>query len=298
MIKQPILDQQWLAVFLMIFLSIIWGGSFMLIKKSLVSFSPVELSMLRVSISGLAFLPLAFMYFRRIKRKDWGILIVVGLTGNALPAFLYALAQTKVDSSVAGILNGMTPIFTLLISVLVFKRPFFWKQMVGILLGFIGVSLLILTGNSHHPSTAHFIFPVFVILATICYGISGNVVENKLRGRAPLFIASMSVVSVMLPCLIILFSMGFIDTMRTEPSAWQSFAYVSFLAVINTVIASIFFYKLVQISGAVFSSAVTYLIPIVAVSLGFLDGELILWVHLISILMIVSGVYYARNVKN
>jgi drug/metabolite transporter (DMT)-like permease len=285
-------------MFLMILLSIIWGASFMLIKKSLISFSPVQLSMLRVSISGIAFLPLALMYLKRIKKQDWVIFIIVGLTGNALPAFLYALAQTKVDSSVAGILNGMTPIFTLLISVLVFKRPFYWKQMVGILLGFIGVSLLILSGDKHHSSTIHIIFPILVIIATLCYGISGNVVENQLKGKAPLLIASMSVVSVMIPCLIILFSMGFVETMQSEPLAWQSFGYVSFLAIINTVIASIFFYKLVQISGAVFSSSVTYLIPIVAVGLGFLDGEIIMLVHFVSIIMIVAGVYYAKNVKS
>lgn len=254
--------------------------------------------MLRVSISGMAFLPVALRYIGRLRKEDWKILIIVGLTGNALPAFLYALAQTKVDSSVAGILNGMTPIFTLLISVLVFKKPFYWKQMVGILLGFIGVSLLILAGDKQHTSTVNYIFPVLVILATVCYGISGNVVENKLKGRAPLFIASMSVVSVMVPCLILLFSMDFVYTMQTEPEAWTSFGYVSFLAIINTVIASIFFYKLVQISGAVFSSAVTYLIPIVAVGLGFLDGEVILLAHFLSIGMIVFGVYYARNVKN
>ena len=269
----------------------------MLIKKSLDAFTPIELSMLRVSLSGLAFLPFAIPYLKKTTRKDWKLLIIVGLTGNAFPAFLYALAQTNVDSSVAGILNGMTPLFTLLFAVLIFKRPFFWRQLIGILFGFIGVSMLVLMGEDYGAETTHIIFPIMIIAATICYGFSGNLVENKFASKPPLYIASMSVVSVMIPCIVILLSGDFIGTMQTDPGAWEAFGYVSFLAVINTVIASVLFYKLVQLSGAVFSSSVTYLIPIVAVALGFLDGEIILWTHFVSIVLIVAGVYYTKNVK-
>ena len=269
----------------------------MLIKKSLDAFSPVELSMLRVSLSAIAFLPFGFKYLKNTKWADWKSLIIIGLTGNALPAFLYALAQTNVDSSVAGILNGMTPIFTLLFAVIIFRKPFYWRQLIGIVLGFAGVVLLVLLGNDGGGKTTSLLFPLFILLATMCYGISGNMVEQSLSGRSPIYIAALSVISVSLPCLLILFSGDFVQTMTHDPAAWEAFFYVSFLALVNTVFASVLFYKLVQISGAVFSSSVTYLIPIVALALGFLDGELIIYAHIISIVLIVAGVYYSRNVK-
>lgn len=284
----------WKSWFIIILLSIIWGSSFILIKKSLVAYTWIEVGALRLAISSVAFIPIFLYLAKEYDRKKIIYFVIVALSGSGIPSFLYAIAQTQVDSSVAGVLNSMTPIFALLISVVIFKDKFKWGQLGGIILGFAGASVLVLLRNSGDWS-ANLNYSLLIVLATVFYGISVNVVNYKLDEYRPLLISSFSFVLIAPFAFAYLFTTDFIVHTTEHPYGWNSLLAVTTLSLMSTFFATILFYRLVKNTNAVFGSSVSFLIPIVALGWGFMDGEALGFWHLVSLLMILLGIYWIKR---
>lgn len=275
-------------------LSLIWGSSYILIKKGLEVYSSNQLATLRLSISALAFLPILIYRFRRVDWSRWRHLLVVGLTGTAIPAFMFSIAQLHISSSVAGVLNSLTPLFTLLLGVLLFGSSAHWAKVMGVLVGLAGAGMLILFGKEAGAQGNPW-FGLLVIVGTICYATSSNVVGAYLRDMSAVTISAAAFVMVGLPALGFLVSTDFLDVLSHREGAWLALGYVAILALVGTVLASIIFFKLVQWTTPVFASMISYLVPLVAVSWGAFDGEPITLIHLLGMGLILSGVYLVKN---
>ncbi len=284
----------WKSWAVLLALSLIWGSSYILIKKGLEVYSSNQLATMRLSISALAFLPILIYRFRRVDWSRWKPLLVVGLTGTAIPAFMFAIAQMHISSSVAGVLNSLTPLFTLLLGILLFGSSTRWAKVLGVMVGLGGAAMLILFGKEAGAQGNPW-FGLLVIVGTICYATSSNVVGTYLRDMSAVTISSAAFVMVGLPAMGILFSTDFVDVLGHKEGAWLALGYVAILALVGTVLASIIFFKLVQWTTPVFASMISYLVPVVAVSWGAFDGEPITMIHLLGMGLILSGVYLVKN---
>ena len=217
------------------------------------------------------------------------------MAGSLIPALLFANAEVKVESGIAGVLNSLTPLFTIIIAWLFFKRNFRITEALGILFGFIGAACLILyaDGNSNME---HILYGLLIVIATMCYGISVNVVNEKLHTIKPLDITIMSFTSVGIFAWIYLLGWtDVVDHATQHPERLLSLSSVVFLALIATVISTIIFYKLVQETDAVFGSLVAYLIPIFAIIWGIVDGEVLRMTHFIGFGLILLGIYLVKR---
>lgn len=281
----------WLTLF---GLAIAWGTSYILIKKGLIAFSPEQLASLRIGITAICFLPFFFIHLKKIQWSRWKQLFIVGFIGSFLPAVLFSTAQTKISSSLSGVLSSLTPLFTLLIGLLFFNVKSTWSKNIGVLLGLIGATWLLLVdrGLGDFKGMA---FGSLVIGACICYSISSNVVKSYLQNMSSLVISSVSYLIVGLPAIGLLFTTNFIEVMHTHPEAWSSLGYIFILAVSSTVLGSIFFFQLIKDTNVIFASTVSYLIPLVAILWGTLDGESITLLHFVGMAIILLGVYVARK---
>lgn len=272
-----------------------WGSSFILIKKALIAFSPLQVGAGRVVIAFLAFMPLLMYHFKQIPWSKVKPLLVVGFMGSALPAILYAIAQTHIASGVAGLLNALTPIFTFLLAIMFFGRSFSWKHLLGISLGFLGTLLIFFTKQGATGS-----FPLnyglLIVLATFCYGISGNTVGRYLQNVSPIIISTVSF-SIVGPWMFIyLLNSNFLAVISTHPDSVVSLAALLVLSLVGTFGANMIFFKLIQITDPVFSSSVSFLTPIVALAWGFLDGEYFSIYFFIALLLILTGVFLIKFV--
>lgn len=283
--------QNWL---IFLFLCIVWGSSFILIKKSLIAFSPVQVACLRITISMLAFSPLLISMKYRIPWKVMKYVALVGITGSGVPAFMFAIAETRLESGITGILNSMTPIFTLIVGILFFAMPILKKQMLGVALGFLGALSLIL----FDPASMEFnlnVYALFVLVGTICYGFSSNIVKKYCQDLPAIAITGLSFVSIGWIAVIWLFMTDFISVLQTHEQAWFSLGAASILALVGTVTANVLFFKLIQNTDAVFGSSIAYLIPVTALIWGFIDGENIAVAHIGGMVLIIFGVYIMRR---
>ena len=284
-----------LSIVILLILSLIWGSSFMLIKKALVAFDWSQVAALRMSITMLCFLPFVIPAIKKVKsRKVFTGILLMALFGNALPAFLYPIAQTQIDSSLAGILNASTPIFTLIVGAVLFNVLPTRNKIIGVGIGIIGASLLVVYGQEHKEG-ANNLYGLFIVIATICYGISSNAIKEYLQEIPPMTTSAVAFIIVGPLGLAYLFTTDFLEIMNTNENAWMSLASVSTLALFSTAIGTLLFVRLVQMTSAVFSSMVSYLAPIVAITFGFLDGEIITYWHFIGIILILLGISLARN---
>lgn len=277
------------------FLSAIWGTSFILIKKSLIVFDPVEVAILRVAISGLAFTPFFFKYWKDHEWKRWKMYVVVALTGSAIPAVLFATAQTKIGSAIAGILNSTSPIFALLIGMIFFKNDISKRQIAGIIIGFLGAIGLITLDASVDDLTGQIAYGSLVVLGGFFYAVNVNIVKEYFSNITPLRLSTLSFFLVGIPMWLIIPFSDIPHKIVTHPYALNALMYLTFLAVISTVFALYIFYQLVQDTSAVFASSVAYLIPIVALVWGYIDGESLgLW-HFLTLSIIIAGVYLIKQ---
>lgn len=276
------------------FLSLIWGSSFILIKKGLVVYSPVQLACLRVSISAIAFLPFFLYQLKKVDWSKWPYLLLIGLTGSAIPSLLFSYAQTEVSSSIAGILNSLTPLFTLILGVIIFGNKMIWSKLMGVLLGLVGAALLIILGKKAGLQ-GNLWYGLLIVLATICYATSVNTVGKYLKDMPSFMISTVSFTFVGIPMLFYLFTTDFVSVLQFEPGALEALGYISILSLGGTFLATIIFFQLVQWTNPVFSSTVAYIIPIVALLWGVVDGELISVYHLLAISLILGGVYLSRK---
>ncbi|MCF6352750.1 MAG: DMT family transporter [Cyclobacteriaceae bacterium] len=288
-------QQKTTAWVLLIILTLIWGTSFILIKRSLESFSAAEVGALRMFTAGLVLLPIAFRNYKKVEGKNWGLLFIVGFFGSFIPAFLFAKAETNLDSSLAGVLNALTPIFVLIVGALVFSQRFSKSQIIGIIIGFLGTIFLVFAGSSGSLSSIN-LYGLFVVLATICYGFNANIIKFRVTGLNALTITSISLGMVTpIAFAYLVFFTNVTQQVLHEPEARISFLYVSILGVISTAVAMGLFNKLIQITTPIFTSSVTYLIPFVAVIWGLWDGEVLLSGHFIGMFGILIGVYITNR---
>jgi drug/metabolite transporter (DMT)-like permease len=286
------INPKWLYLFI---LSIIWGSSFILIKKSLIGLTPYQLGALRTIITGLFLFAVGFNSLKTIKKSDWKWLIISGFLGSFLPAFLFAIAETEIDSAVASILNSLTPLNTILFGFAVFKIASTKRQVIGVIIGFIGTSLLIFKGADLNPHQ-NYLFAGYVLVATFCYAINVNIIKRYLQEVKPLTIATGNYAAIFLPALIILCFTGFFsETTINNPDFKMSMVYITILSFFGTALAKVLFNKLVQMSTAVFASSVTYLLTIVALFWGVIDGEEFSFIQVIASIIILIGVYLSQK---
>lgn len=278
-------------------LSLIWGTSYILIKWGLDVYSPAQIALLRLGISAIALAPLAVVHMRRIRLGQLPLLIAIGLTGTALPSFLFPIAQTQLSSSLTGMLSGLTPLCTFLVAWLVFKDQPQQRQIVGIGLGLLGAVFLAYVAPGQGGQTTQFAYAGLILLACFCYGVSGNLVGNHFRQLPSLTITVISFFLVGLPALVYALVWGGVvqTTIGAGDAGAKALGYVSFLAVGSTVLASVIFYRLVQKTGAVFASTVSYLIPIVALMWGLVDSEAFAFAQLPAIGLVLIGVFLSKR---
>lgn len=285
---------RWLYLFI---LSLIWGSSFILMKKALLNLSPIQVGALRTVITTVFLLLIGFKSLVKIKKRHWKYLMVTGFLGTFFPAFLFAFAIEKIDSSIASILNGLTPLNTLILGTLFFGFGFRKKQLIGVFIGLLGTVVLILKGAEINPSHDYF-YASFILMASLGYAINVNVLKRYLGDIDALSITVGSFVLIVIPALIVLWETRFFHSFQATSSTLTGVFYVSILSVFGTGIAKIIFNRLIQISTPIFSASVTYLIPIVAISWGILDGERISIVQFFAGFIILFGVYLVNKTHN
>lgn len=276
-------------------LSLIWGSSFILIKKGLVGLTPLQLGSLRIIFATIFLLLIGFKSLSKIPIHSWKFIALTSLFGTFIPGYLFAIAQTQIDSSVSSILNSLTPLNTLILGTLAFGLQFRQNQILGVLIGFIGCVLLILNGAFHHPNQNYY-FAILIVIASISYAINVNLIKKHLSHLSPLSINTGNFFVMLFPALLVLFFSGFFDVIQTN-QVNQSVLYIAILGVVGTGIANIIFFKLVQMSSPVFATSVTYLIPIIAFSWGFLDNEVLTPIQFLGAFIILIGVYLSSKNK-
>ncbi|MBC2844042.1 DMT family transporter [Winogradskyella flava] len=281
----------------LIILSVIWGSSFILIKKSLLGLTPYQLGALRTIITGIILLIAGYSKLKAIPKSKWKWLLISGLLGSFFPAFFFAIAETEIDSAVASILNSLVPLNTILLGFAVFKIASTKRQVIGVIIGFVGTAILILKGSELNPNQ-NYLYAGFVIASTLMYAANVNIIKRYLQHVKPLAIAAGNYVFIVIPALIVLLFTDFFSAERFHnPYLLSSLVYVTILSVFGTALAKVFFNKLVQISTPVFASSVTYVMPIVALIWGVLDGEAFSFIQGLAALLILVGVYLAHKRK-
>lgn len=283
--------RDWLSL---LFLSCIWGSSFILIKKSLVGFSYFEMGLMRTVVAFLAFLPFVFYFSKKIVWRRWKEYLLISLTGSAIPAFLYAIAQTQITSIASGILNSLTPLFTIIFGVLFFNTKSSLLQFSGVLLGLAGAVLIILFGSELYIG-ARPVYGLYVVLGTMSYALNGNFIKRLFQNDDPLVLGAVSFLFVGFPFLLIAIYIGIPQKVIAEPAAQLSLMYLTLLSVMSTVISLIIYYHLLQRTTALFASSVTYIMPAIVLFWGVIDGEQLLPFHFIGLLLIVMGIYLIRK---
>lgn len=281
----------------LIVLSIIWGTSYILIKKGLQGFNPIQLGSIRIVLAALFLFIVGFKSLRSISKKEWFWVGVSGIVGSFIPMFLFAFAETEIDSSIASILNSLVPLFTLFVGLFAFGVGFTRNQLLGVVVGLLGAAFLIFFGTEVNPNQNYW-YSGFVIIATICYACNANIIKNRLQDVSPMGIAVGNFAVILVPGIIILLFSGFLKKeVTTGPFFFSSLGYIVILCIIGTCVAKVMFNKLVQISTAVFSVSVTYLIPIVGIFWGVLDDEKFTLWQLFAALVILFGVYLVNKKK-
>lgn len=278
-------------------LALIWGTSFILIKKGLVVFSAGEVASLRVVSAAFFVLPIALTKLKGLVPSDFGKLLLSGMLGIFIPSFLFSFAQTKIDSSVAGVMNSLTPLWTMIIGAVLFSQRFRGLSIIGTLIGF-GGSVVLIMANADNSIGKFSGYSLFVVAATFLYGCNLNLIKFKIEHLRSLTITTVSVMLIGPFALVYLLAFTeFLPKLASVEGAWKAFGFVTILGLMSTAVATVLFNKLVKTHSPLFASSVTYLIPIVAVMWGVSDGERLYLGHYIGMIAIVGGVYLANRKK-
>jgi drug/metabolite transporter (DMT)-like permease len=273
-------------------LAIIWGSSFILMKEGLKFYSSYQIAAMRISFSGLALIPFVNWKKLDIKRSDYKYFIISGFLGSAIPAFLFPLAQTRISSSLAGAINGLTPLFALIVGVIFLGVKFSRLKAFGVIFGLIGAVFLII-GQDIQFEFRHV---MMAIVATLCYGINVNIIKQKLDSYPPLLVAALPLAIISVAGFAVLGYLG-LNINVNDMQFIYSFSATLLLAFIGTSISLIMFNKLIQQTNTVFATSVTYLIPIVALFWGLFDHEQILYNHFIGLVFILGAIWMIRKDK-
>ncbi|PLX18219.1 MAG: EamA family transporter [Salinivirgaceae bacterium] len=283
------LEKRLVQYAVLLLLGFVWGSSFILMKIGLISFNSNQAAAIRIISASLVLMPFAIKHFRKLKKKDLKSLLIAGFIGSFIPAFLFTKAQTRIDSAMAGMLNSLTPLFTVIIGVLLYKIKVFKLQYVGVLIGLIGAAGLIGAGETISLDSVNS-YAFFIVIATTCYGININEIKARLSHLTGVQITSMSF-SFLFPV-----ALGYLLTTDLHsPTLIEGWGYhltaLIVLGVFGTALAMLLMNSMIRYVPAVFASSVTYIIPIFAIGWGVVDGEDILPMHLLFMTLILFGVY-------
>ena len=287
----PKVHGEWKHWLVFVVLAFVWGGSFILIKKGLLHFTPIQVGAMRIALSAIAFVPIFFISKVKFPKGKVLLVTLVVLTGNGIPAFLFALAETRLGSAVTGVLNSLTPIFALLMGIFFFGTQLKKHHILGLVLGCIGITVLMIGEGDWRVSS----YVVFVVIGTACYGLSANLVKRYCQDIHPIALTSVGFFSLgFISILILLFTGAGTTIMQGE--TWKvSMPSLILLAVACTVFANILFYWLLQRTSAIFGSAIAYAIPCMALVWGSVDGENITMVQIAGFGFIIGAVYTLRR---
>ncbi|UPK70066.1 DMT family transporter [Chitinophaga filiformis] len=280
------------SIFLL--LSLTWGSSFILMKIGLEALSPYQVASLRLFSAGIALLPFFFKYIRQTPLNKIPVIILSGILGNLLPAYLFCIAETRIDSALAGILNGLVPLMSLLAGFFLFRAPIVRLQLLGIFAGLLGVVLLFVVKG---VDTGYWYYGLWIVLATICYGINIALVHHHLKGYSSLQLGSIALFFCALFALPVLMYTHFFHLLSGPAIPWRSLAASVTLGILGSGIASVLFYILINRAGALFASMVTYALPVVAIGWGLLAGERISFLQVLCLGVILAGVYIVNKAK-
>jgi len=288
-----------LAWTILIVLALVWGTSFILIKRGLEVYSAGEVGALRILAACIFMLPLSLPKLKKLSSKNLKMLLGIGMLGSFFPAFLFALGQTRLDSGVTGVMNGLTPIFVLLMGATIFKQKFEKSKYIGVALAFIGTAILLTAGSNESGLSGFNYYAIFIVIATMCYGANLNIIKYYLAGLNAIVITSVSILLVgPFALAYLLLGTEFTQKISAAPGAFEALGYITLLGVMSTGFALILFNRLVQITTPIFSSMVTYLIPIVALTWGILDGEVLVAGQIAGIAAILVGVFITNRKKS
>lgn len=285
---------------LLLLIASIWGSSFILIKMGLKSFSALEVGSLRIFLSFVVLLPYLLIRPKALlllKKQFWPLL-GVAVFGSGIPAFLFSYAQTKIESSLAGMLNSLVPLFTLLIGILFFNIKSTPKKIGGVLIGLIGSAAIILQNGNNPLESDNLAYGLLVILATICYGIGANLLKTYLSTYPAIQVTTMIFMVIGPLSGIYITQTDILQQVLHEPDALSALGYIFILSFMGTAVALVMFNKLIQTTSALFASMVTYLIPGFAIFWGVLDGETVYFTQILGLLLIFAGIYLTSRNKN
>lgn len=277
-------------------LSLIWGSSFILIKKGLVGLTDYQLGSARIVLTSIFLFSVGFKSLRQIEKRHWKWVAISGFISSFFPPFLFAMAQNEIDSAVASILNSIVPLNTVIVGATLFGIVSSRRQLVGVFIGLAGTLLLILTGAEFNPNQNYW-YSILIIIATIGYALNVNIIKKYLSDISALAVTTGNFLFIFFPALVILYFTGFFETIFSSSEMQLAFMYVAILSLFGTAIAKVIFNKLVQIASPVFASSVTYTMPIVAVLWGVVDGEFFSIWQLVAAGVILFGVYLGNKKK-
>jgi len=287
------MDTKQLKWIYLLILSLIWGSSFILIKRGLVGLTAIQVGSFRIIFAALFLLIIGFNSLKKISRRQWKFVAVTSLFGTFMPAYLFAIAETQVDSSIVAVLNSLTPLNTLVLGIIAFGIQFQKRQVLGVFVGLIGCLLLVLTGDSAQ-SGQNYLYVLLVVIATLSYAINVNLIKKYLYDLNSISITTGNFAVLFLPALIILSTTDISQKIHFAETQHSIF-FIMILGVLGTGIANILFFKLIQMSSPVFATSVTYLIPIVAFFWGLLDNEMLTPIQFFGAFIILIGVYLSAK---
>ncbi len=290
----PLKNLKWIYL---IVLSLVWGSSFILIKKGLIGLTPLQMGSFRIIFAAVFLLFVGLKPLLQLTKKQWKWIVLSGFIGSFFPVYLFAFAEMEIDSAIASILNATTPLMTLIFGVLFFKTRLTQNKTVGVSIGLLGTISLIFSGAHVNPNQ-NYLFSFLVIIAAGCYALNVNILKRYMSDITALGITAGNFIVLAIPAILVLYFSNFsFNSIAQDPVVRNSVIFVMILGVIGTGIAMIIFNKLIQISDPVFSTSVTYTIPVVALGWGFLDGEEFSIFQLLSALVILLGVFLVNRAK-
>jgi len=297
--QQPL--KNWI---LLIVLSIIWGSSFILMKRGMESmdghliFSDTQVASLRMTIAGIVMLPIGLYHIKKV--TDWKTffgLAGVGFFGNFFPAFLFTYAEKGLSSGYTGMMNSFTPVFTIIFGFILFKSTLNRMQGIGLAISIVGVILLIKTGTQKigEFDGATLPYALSAVGSTVCYAFSLNLMKHVIPHVKSIHATALAFTFTLGPALFGFWKTDVYGTISTNEYALEGFSYILILAIVGTSFAVVLFNKLTINSTTLFASSVTYLIPVVAVFIGTFFGEVIHLTQILSMIMVLMGVFVANG---
>ncbi|MGL4582451.1 MAG: DMT family transporter [Flavobacterium sp.] len=279
----------------LIILSLIWGSSFILIKRGLEYFTPIQVGALRITFAGLFLLPISLKHISKLPKKTFHWLFLTAVVGSFIPMFLFPIAEVHLDSSIAGILNALMSIFVIVLGVLFFKYKTHLGEVTGVILSFIGVILLLQSPDSGSMISSDWFYHLLLVIASLMYAYSGLLTQKYMGNIPPLVWTAFIELVLLIPALIVLISSGFFQTIGEHPEALKGLGFVFLLALFGSALANIYYYKLIHETNASFASSVSLLMPLVAFCWGLFDGEVLDYIQIIGGILIVAGLYFGRK---